>query len=227
MKPTPYDGTTTSGIQPRKHMTTMGKCNTSDLMKPFRPPKLEWASSTHTTPYIAKKIRKVTGIINYILHTLPTKYTQQALTLVAGVIRRVCSMQASKSVSCWLEGVACIKQNTTLRSLCILPKAHIIDCALSVEIKSRSSRIHLNNNNGSTSNQTRLTLLTQFKYGPGYHSMRSRFVYSREGGGGGVMASELTQGVGRELIEWWYSPLRHTTTGSLHMKTYLLDVNHQ
>ena len=32
MRPTVYDGITTSGTQPRKAMTTMGKVDTSDLM---------------------------------------------------------------------------------------------------------------------------------------------------------------------------------------------------
>ena len=59
-------------------MTTMGKVDTSDLMKIIRcvldistqSIKLEWASLTHTTPHIATKITKVTERTNYILDTL-------------------------------------------------------------------------------------------------------------------------------------------------------------
>ena len=80
MKPTAYDGTTTPGTQPRKKMT-MGQVDTSDLMMIKRrvtnisswSPKLEWASLTHTTPYIV-----VTERTDYILDTLSTEYTQQA-----------------------------------------------------------------------------------------------------------------------------------------------------
>ena len=44
-----------------------------------RSPKLELTSLTHNTPLIAKKITKVTKRTNYILDTLLTDYTQQAL----------------------------------------------------------------------------------------------------------------------------------------------------
>ena len=55
MKPTVNDGTTTSGTQPQKNMTTMGKIDTSDLMMiirwiinvSYRSPKLEWAGLIH------------------------------------------------------------------------------------------------------------------------------------------------------------------------------------
>ena len=58
---TAYDGTTTSGTQPRRNMSIMGKVDTSDLMMIIRwfinlssrSPKLEWASLTHTTSHIA------------------------------------------------------------------------------------------------------------------------------------------------------------------------------
>ena len=43
-----------------------------------RSPKLEWTRLTHTTPHIAKKIKKVTERTNYIFDTLSTEYTQQA-----------------------------------------------------------------------------------------------------------------------------------------------------
>ena len=48
-----------------------------------RSPKLEWTSLTHITPYIAKKIRKVTERTNYIyiLDALATEYTQQIINL--------------------------------------------------------------------------------------------------------------------------------------------------
>ena len=67
----------------RGKMTAMGQVDTSNMMMIIRwvlnissrLPTIEWASSTHTTPYIAQKIRKVTEIINYILDTLPTEYT--------------------------------------------------------------------------------------------------------------------------------------------------------
>ena len=66
---TEYGSTTISDTQPRKNMTTMGKVDTSDLMMiirwiiniSFQSPKFEWASSTHATPYIAK--RKSKGLI--------------------------------------------------------------------------------------------------------------------------------------------------------------------
>ena len=58
--------TTISDTQPRKNMTTIGKVDTSDLMMiirwiiniSFQSPELEWASSTHATPYIDKSNRK-------------------------------------------------------------------------------------------------------------------------------------------------------------------------
>ena len=67
VKLTAYDGTTTSGTQPPKNMTTMGKVDTSDLTMIMRwvinissrSPELQWTSLTHTTPLIGKKIRKV------------------------------------------------------------------------------------------------------------------------------------------------------------------------
>ena len=70
-KPTAYDGTITSGTQLRKNMTTMGKVDTFDLMMIIRPvidifsqsPAFKGASSTHTTPHFAKKIRKLTELI--------------------------------------------------------------------------------------------------------------------------------------------------------------------
>ena len=40
--------------------------------------KFEWASLTHTTPHIVKKIRRVIERTNYILDTLSTEYTPQA-----------------------------------------------------------------------------------------------------------------------------------------------------
>ena len=125
-KPTAYDGTTTPVTQPREYMTTMGKVDTLYLMMIIRwvmnissrSPTLERASSTHTTPHNAKKIRKVTVIINYIFDTLPTEYSQQAFTHASGIFHCVGSMQVNKS------GVACIKQNMTSRPLCIMPKAN-------------------------------------------------------------------------------------------------------
>ena len=36
MKVTAYDGTTTSGTQPRQNITTMGKIDTSDLIMMIR-----------------------------------------------------------------------------------------------------------------------------------------------------------------------------------------------
>ena len=55
-----------------------------------RSPKLEWASSTHTTPYIAKKIRKLTERINDFLDTLPTEHTQQTFTHASGIFHHIC-----------------------------------------------------------------------------------------------------------------------------------------
>ena len=59
------------GTQPRKNMTTVGKNDTSDLMMIIRrvidifsrSPKLKWASSTHTTPHIAKYTLRLGRII--------------------------------------------------------------------------------------------------------------------------------------------------------------------
>ena len=88
MKPTAFDGTTTSATQ-QGNMTTMGKIdisgddNTIVANISSRSPKLQWASLTHTTPHIAKKIKKVTESTNYILETLSTEYTQQAFTRVS------------------------------------------------------------------------------------------------------------------------------------------------
>ena len=59
MKPTAYDGTTPSGTQPLRNMTTMGKIDTSNLMMIIRwdityisywLSKLKLASLTHTPP---------------------------------------------------------------------------------------------------------------------------------------------------------------------------------
>ena len=68
MKLTAYDSATTPGTQPRKNIRTMEKVDKSgmfmitkwviDISSPS--PKLESVSLTRTTPYIAKKIRKVT-----------------------------------------------------------------------------------------------------------------------------------------------------------------------
>ena len=60
-------------------------------------PKFEWVILKHTIPYIAKKIRKVTERINYILDTLSTESTQQAFTHASRIFRRMCSTQVSKS----------------------------------------------------------------------------------------------------------------------------------
>ena len=56
-------------------------------------------------------------------------------------------------------GVACVKQNTILNPLCILPTAHIIDCAVSEETKSSQPRIHLKNDRAR--NQAKIPLLAQ------------------------------------------------------------------
>ena len=61
---TEYNVTSISGTQPRKNMV-MGKVDTSDLMMIItwamdissQPPKLKWASWTHTTPYILLKMK--------------------------------------------------------------------------------------------------------------------------------------------------------------------------
>ena len=39
--------------------------------------------------------------------------------------------------------------------------------------------------------------------------------------GNKIHMSKLTQGPSRELTEWWYNPLRHTSTKSIRVKTYL------
>ena len=62
-----------------------------------RSPKLKWASSAHTAPHFAKKIRKVTERTNYILDALSTEYTQQAFTHSSRIFYRMCSMQVGKS----------------------------------------------------------------------------------------------------------------------------------
>ena len=73
-----------------ENLTIMGKVNTSYLMTIIRwiinisarSPKLEWASLTHTTPYIANKIRKVTkGIISYThsWHDIPNMHLRTPL----------------------------------------------------------------------------------------------------------------------------------------------------
>ena len=92
--------TATSGIQTRNNMTTMGKTATSDLMMirgwviiSFPSPKLEWTSSTHTTPHIAQKCGNLTNRTDYILDTLSVKYTQQAFSYVSRIFHRMCSMQ--------------------------------------------------------------------------------------------------------------------------------------
>ena len=125
IKPTAHDGTATSGTKPRKNMTTMGKVDISDLMMMMiikwvinkysesRPHKLQRTSSTHTTPHLGKKIRKITKWINYILDILPTEYTQQSLTHASGIFHRMCSMQVRSSMH---------KAEKDLRPLCILPK---------------------------------------------------------------------------------------------------------
>ena len=85
MKPTAYDGTTTSDTQVRVNMTAMGEVDTSDLMMIIRrvinisspAPKLEWVSLTYTTPYVVKKVRKVTEKTNYILGTMIPEYQIQ------------------------------------------------------------------------------------------------------------------------------------------------------
>ena len=83
------------------NMTTMGTVDTSDLMMIIRwiidissgTPKRELVGSTHTTPHIAEKIGNVTERTSYILDTLWTKYTQQALTHASRIFHRMCSMQ--------------------------------------------------------------------------------------------------------------------------------------
>ena len=81
-----------SGTQPRKHMKTMGKFDTSDLMMIIfwwvitiytRSPKFEWVSPSHKTPRIAKKIRKVIERTNHISDTLSTEYTQHTFMRTA------------------------------------------------------------------------------------------------------------------------------------------------
>ena len=63
-----------------------------------RSPKLEWASFTHRTPYITKRIRKVPKKTNYTLNTLSTEYTQQTFMHTSRIFHCMCSMQVSKSV---------------------------------------------------------------------------------------------------------------------------------
>ena len=79
---TEYDSTAISDTQ-LQYMTTVEKVDTSDLMMiirwviniSFQSHELEWASSTHATPYITKKVIERN---NTILDTLSTWYTQQA-----------------------------------------------------------------------------------------------------------------------------------------------------
>ena len=71
-------------------------------------------------------------------------YRQMKRILSTSNIYTLCNLSlyvfnASRSKSAWWwywKTAACLKQNTTLGPLCILPAAHIIDCALSEEIKS-------------------------------------------------------------------------------------------
>ena len=142
MKLPAYGGTTTSGTQSWKNMTTMAKVDTSDLMITrwvmniySRSPKLEWDSIAHITPHIVKKIRKVPARTINTLDTLSTEYTQQVFTHTSGIFHLMCSMQVSKLCMMIRRGSSSM-QNTTLMLLCILPTAHIIDCTLSEEIKS-------------------------------------------------------------------------------------------
>ena len=81
-KPTAYNGTTTWGTQPRKHMTTMGDIDTSDLTMSIRwvtnsSSQLPNLNESHTTTYIAEMISKVTERTNCLLDTLSTEYNQQ------------------------------------------------------------------------------------------------------------------------------------------------------
>ena len=85
-----YDGTTISGKQPWKNVTTMAKIDPFDLVMIIRlveniwsrSLQLEWISLTDTTPYIDNKIDTVTERTNYILGTLSTEYTEQSHTLL-------------------------------------------------------------------------------------------------------------------------------------------------
>ena len=88
MKSIAYGYTITSGTKPRKFITTMAKIDTSNLImiitwvtyiaSPSH--KLEWASLTHDTTHIGRKIKKVPEKTYYILDTLSVEYTQQAFT---------------------------------------------------------------------------------------------------------------------------------------------------
>ena len=62
-----------------------------------RSSKPKWTSLTHTTPYIATKIRKVTERTKYIWYTLTMEYNQQAFTHASRMFHHMCSMKVSKS----------------------------------------------------------------------------------------------------------------------------------
>ena len=85
-------------------MTTMGMVDASDLLMIIRgvmnvssrSPKVEWASPTHTTPDIAKKISKANKRTN-LFDTLSIEYAQQTFTHASDIFHRMWSNQVSKS----------------------------------------------------------------------------------------------------------------------------------
>ena len=104
MKCTTYYGTTTSGTQPRKNMTTMGKINISDLVMMLRwvmnmscrPPICGWASLTHSPTYCDGNKEDNRNYWVYLRRTLDRIYPTCIYAHLKN-LSRLCSMQVRKS----------------------------------------------------------------------------------------------------------------------------------
>ena len=125
---TEYDVTNTSDTRPRKHMMTMGKVDTSDLMMiitwainiSIQSPELKWVSRTHTTKYVL--MTKVIERTSSMLET-PPQYK---------LYRRLQIFNACEHS--WIMMImGCSKLSKTeydLTAICILPMTYPKNCAI-------------------------------------------------------------------------------------------------
>ena len=151
-------------------MTSIGKIDTFDLMMIIRwitnitsrSTKLQLTSISHTIQHGATKIKKINEITNYFLDTLPIEYTQQAFTNASRIFPYI--FNASEQ-TCMIT----IMRGSTMHEAEHDHKA-IMYAAYGTHHRLYTIRRNKIQPTKNPSDQSKLHIRTQFKWGAGYHS---------------------------------------------------------